>query len=173
MADIVSAYEGSTTLENRPSKRQRVMAQYDPTQRYSSPDELAASSDYELSTARRASRNAKLDNQDRRQHGYGDSDDSEESPDELDHTVHTFYRENRSKSTRMSSGSPAESELIMEAPMEEINPPRKPVPVAYKQKLVLKGHKKGVAAVKFSPDGLWIASCCEPQLVHSIQIACL
>jgi COMPASS component SWD3 len=29
----------------------------------------------------------------------------------------------------------------------------------YRQKFVLKGHKKGVAQVRFSPDGRWIASC--------------
>lgn len=31
----------------------------------------------------------------------------------------------------------------------------------YRPKLVLRGHKRGVACVKFSPDGKWIASCCE------------
>ncbi|KAI9720632.1 MAG: hypothetical protein M1812_002812 [Candelaria pacifica] len=159
MSDDAIHYELPTVVESRPAKRQRVMAQYDPAQRYSSPDELAASSDYELSKARRASRNVKLENHERRQQSYGDSDDSEESPDELDHTVHTFYRDHRSKSTRISSGSSPESLLVVEAPPKESTPPRKSVPVLYKQKLVLRGHKKGVAAVKFSPDGLWIASC--------------
>lgn len=32
--------------------------------------------------------------------------------------------------------------------------------VRYKAKYILRGHKHGVAAVKFSPDGKWIASCC-------------
>lgn len=33
--------------------------------------------------------------------------------------------------------------------------------VSYKQKMVLKGHKRGVAAVQFSPNGRLIASCCK------------
>ena len=37
--------------------------------------------------------------------------------------------------------------------------PRKPEKLFYKEKMVLRGHKRGVAAVKFSPDGRWIASC--------------
>jgi WD40 repeat protein len=33
--------------------------------------------------------------------------------------------------------------------------------VQYKPTLVLKGHRNAVSQVKFSPDGKWIASCCE------------
>ena len=40
-------------------------------------------------------------------------------------------------------------------------PTRPPQYVPYRQKMVLKGHKGGVAAVRFSPDGRLIASCCE------------
>lgn len=41
-------------------------------------------------------------------------------------------------------------------------PERPPQYLPYKQKLVLKGHKRGVAAVRFSPNGRLIASCCKP-----------
>lgn len=33
--------------------------------------------------------------------------------------------------------------------------------VRYRQKMVLRGHRRGVAAVRFSPDGRLIASCCQ------------
>ncbi len=33
--------------------------------------------------------------------------------------------------------------------------------VRYKQKMVLRGHRRGVAAVRFSPNGRLIASCCQ------------
>ena len=41
-------------------------------------------------------------------------------------------------------------------------PARPPQYLPYKQKMVLKGHKRGVAAVRFSPNGRLIASCCKP-----------
>lgn len=36
--------------------------------------------------------------------------------------------------------------------------PTRPTRLNYKPKLILRGHKRGVAAVRFSPDGKWIAS---------------
>lgn len=40
-------------------------------------------------------------------------------------------------------------------------PERKASFVRYRQKMVLRGHRRGVAAVRFSPDGRLIASCCQ------------
>lgn len=39
------------------------------------------------------------------------------------------------------------------------SPPSKPKELHYKAAVILRGHKKGISAVKFSPDGCWIASC--------------
>jgi len=36
----------------------------------------------------------------------------------------------------------------------------RPTTLNYVPHMILRGHKRGVAAVKFSPDGRWIASCC-------------
>lgn len=37
----------------------------------------------------------------------------------------------------------------------------RPRSLDYVPHLTLRGHKRGVAAAKFSPDGRWIASCCK------------
>lgn len=37
----------------------------------------------------------------------------------------------------------------------------RPLGVHYKPYMTLRGHKRGVAAVRFSPNGKWVASCCE------------
>ena len=61
-----------------------------------------------------------------------------------------------------SPGRPTPSPItVSEADSDEYH--RSPTPTRrlnYVPQLVLKGHKRGVAAVKVSPDGKWIASCC-------------
>jgi COMPASS component SWD3 len=37
----------------------------------------------------------------------------------------------------------------------------RPKKLNYVLYMTLRGHKRGVASVKFSPDGKWIASCCK------------
>lgn len=147
--------EDSDIEDGRSPKRRRVNGN---DGRYSSPDELAASSDHEISYHQRTNSIPHRDPGDQlRRQSYGDSA-SEDSPDELDHTIHTFYRDGWNRSQRQSRDAPS-----IESPMvtpRVATPPRKPpLFVRYKQIQVLRGHRRGVAAVRFSPDGRSIASC--------------
>jgi len=74
----------------------------------------------------------------------------------------TFKKTERQPHDRSTSRSPPTYSIISipaATPPEPLIGPPQYVP--YKQKLVLKGHRRGVAAVRFSPDGRSIASCCE------------
>ncbi len=148
---------GHRAAAERSRKRRRVEQSYDRTSGYSSPDELAASSDHERINMRGASRVGTRDAQDPRQRSFDDSD-TEESPDEL--AIHTVNRAWRARSRTDSTTTSVLDEPIR-TPIPASPPPlpEKP-PMHYKPRLVLKGHKKGVAAVKISPDGQYIASCC-------------
>ncbi|MCJ1413753.1 WD domain protein [Xylographa parallela] len=138
-------------------KRRRISNNVQSNSRYSSPDELAASSDHEFRYRRRASSSAHKDLAGSRRQSYHDAD-SDESPDELDHTVHTFYRENRARGRKTSDSMSSREQTVVTA-RSRPSPERKLSYMKYNQKLVLKGHRRGVAAVKFSPDGRCIASC--------------
>jgi COMPASS component SWD3 len=59
--------------------------------------------------------------------------------------------------SRSRSGSRTSSQRRSRSP-QVTPPPPKPTQLHYKQSLILRGHKKGVTSVKFSPDGRWIAS---------------
>lgn len=65
---------------------------------------------------------------------YEDEEGNNETPDELRSTVD-------------------------EEQQSQTPPPERPRTLDYALQYTLKGHKRGVAAVKFSPDGKWIASC--------------
>jgi len=135
-------------FESSPSpKRRRTMS------RYSSPDELAASPDHEPRYARRTSSHEVS-----RRQSYHDGA-SEGSPDELNDSVHEFYRDNSKRGRGTSSTSSSRDQSVMTA-RSRLSPDREVSYMEYKQQLVLKGHRRGVAAVKFSPDGRCIASCC-------------
>ena len=161
--------DDSDIEQSRSPKRRRVNGDSHDTSRYSSPDELAASSDHEAPYIRRRSSNILRDREtagESRRRSYDESP-SDESPDELDHTIHTFYRDNRTRSRRESRDQSVSGQSLRSIGSSPWKSIRKERPLRYKQKLVLRGHKRGVAAVRFSPDGLLIASCCES---HSIIV---
>ena len=149
-------------LENsRSPKRRRVNGKSFAHARYSSPDELAASSDHETSYVRRISNTTRHDSGDIKRRSYTGTD-SDDSPDELDHTVHTFYRDSRSRGRGPTTSASVPSREDSVHTVRPRSPPvKKKTYLPYRQRLVLKGHRKGVAAVKFSPDGRCIASCCK------------
>ncbi|KAL8724625.1 MAG: hypothetical protein Q9181_006740, partial [Wetmoreana brouardii] len=164
----------SDTFRSRSSKRRRINGTHSPS-RYSSPDELAASSDHETPTTyhRRTSSsnlNIRRTPTDHRRRSYEDTDPG--SPDELDHTFSAFYRDKWSRNLRPPITSrhatpDAPSEISMLTPVQEPASPATPPPppikearfLPYRQKMVLKGHKRAVAAVRFSPKGDMVASC--------------
>ena len=157
--------EGSYLDHSRSPKRRRVNGNGDHP-RYSSPDELAASSDHEASYSypyhSRNTSNPKRDSGENLPRRSYDDSDPDDSPDELDHTVHTFYRgESDGRSSRQSRDKSPIDERELEIARLITPPRRRPAYVRYKQKMVLKGHRRGVAAVRFSPDGRMIASCCK------------
>lgn len=81
--------------------------------------------------------------------------------------------------SRSGSGTPLENGLASSPKLEEgairesdddvpsavppwgRDPEESEIKIRYKPKLILTGHQKGVSAVKFSPDGGWIGSCCQ------------
>lgn len=142
MSDFDSANDAPAPKAHRPQKRRRVYDDSEAsTPRYSSPDELAEERPYRSSKP-----STRPDTGARRR-----SRTSDVSADELDHT----YEHSRSR-TRSSSPESPRSHSPANAPSP---PTYKPLRLNYKQKYILRGHRKGVAQVRFSPDGRWLASC--------------
>lgn len=139
MSDFDSAESTHIPPAHRTSKRRRVYDDSEAsTPRYSSPDDLPDHKPHRSSML-----STRQDSGARRR-----SLSSDGSADDLDHQ---YRARNRSRSS-----SRASSHSSTRAP----SPPKhKPLKLNYKQKFILKGHKKGVSQVRFSPDGRWIASC--------------
>lgn len=141
-------------IEQSHSPKRRRISNDDGTPRYGSPDELAADSDHAYT---------ERNNMDFRRERTGPRDISypgSASPDELDHTIPTprgsdeYDRSDIESHDRSATPTPRDRTPIPFKPKEAVFVP-------YRPRTVLRGHKRGVAAVRFSPDGRMIASCCE------------
>lgn len=156
-----------------PTKRRRITGNSN-IDRDSSPDELAASPVRDLKYSRPANSMPQKELlADYRAPIYPD-EMSEESPDELDHTVHTYFRNSSTRNaTASNSAASVKEEQSVGTGRLSMTPER---PVAYRRyvrKTVLRGHRKGVAQAKFSPNGRYIASCCEFFWKFSMLFVCV
>ncbi|KAI4164920.1 MAG: hypothetical protein LQ342_001553 [Letrouitia transgressa] len=155
------------------SKKRRVNGSYDCQSSYSSADDLAASPGHDDTFHQRRNSNSRRESPSLHQRDSYNPAEQENSADELDRTPRPFYRSTSWKQSLLQS-APRYRLETPDAPTEisiitPRGPTRSPSPLAshhreaiyipYKLKMVLKGHRRGVAAVKFSPDGRLIASC--------------
>ncbi|EMD95032.1 hypothetical protein COCC4DRAFT_151614 [Bipolaris maydis ATCC 48331] len=122
-----------------PKRRHQDEDAYDeerPRKRSPSHTPHNASPSYRL--AERPARRYSRDNSDDEQREYRDRRPS--------------YSRSRSRSPRSSSSSPSRRRRTSPAP------PPKPTSLNYSPTLILRGHKRGITCVKFSPDGRWLAT---------------
>ncbi|WEW58067.1 WD domain protein [Emydomyces testavorans] len=120
-----------------------------------SPDELAADHHHAYwrrhhSTQRRGTRSTSRDScrSDRSRREDRDDDDDDDEVDESS--------EDESGDENMQQ-QPIDRAVRVRTPTPP--PPPKPERLNYREKMVLRGHQRGVSAVQFSPDGSMIASC--------------
>lgn len=152
-------------IEQSRSPKRRRFENKDAASRYSSPDELAATPDGNCySEPRSATLSRGIP--EARGRSYDRSPDDCESPDELDHTA-VFPQISEDFESDDAEEEETEERDVSVTPVPVLRA-RSPTPekkeaayVEYRQRAVLRGHKRGVAVVRFSPDGRMIASCCE------------
>ncbi len=141
-------------IEQGHSPKRRRISNDDAAPGYGSPDELGADSDHAYTERR---------NSDFRRERTGPRDISypgSASPDELDHTIPTPRESDGYDRSDIDSRDGSSTPTPRNRTPTSFKP-KEAVFVPYKLRTVLQGHKRGVAAVRFSPDGRMIASCCE------------
>jgi len=128
-------------MDHRPSKRRRVYQDSEAsTPRDSSPEDLPTHKPYRSSNL-----SARQDSG-----AYRRDRSSDDSMDEEDRDYHA---RNRSRSSSRDSGRSSRSSRRTPS-----LPTYQPLKLNYKGQYICRGHRKGVAQVRFSPDGNWLAS---------------
>lgn len=95
----------------------------------------------------------------RRSHSAAGSDNSDERHEQLRYAYDEESDADRSFHTpEQGSDNEDEDDDAKRTKRRKIE---RPTRLNYVLQYTLRGHKGGVAAVKFSPDRKWIASCCE------------
>ncbi|KAL4895434.1 WD40-repeat-containing domain protein [Aspergillus ambiguus] len=163
-------------------KRRRVDSIHSPVE--SSSDELAAGSDHDDAERRRASWSLQKSYPPKRPYTRSRSYSGSESPDELTMDVDMYWRRgsrvtpseqddrdrdrededaiNGDIDYNTEPGVDAEDRYTNRSPTPVPPPPPPPPPkperLNYRPKFLLRGHLRGVSAVRFSPDATMIAS---------------
>ena len=138
-------------LDERSSKRQRVDTDSVSESKYHSMDESASPGDRTPVRETRSRRSS---------YDSSEGEGSALARKSLDETDHVFYRQ--SKHTRRGSSLASCAKKEAEERLRgRFSASSNTSNINYEPSIILKGHRKGVSMVKFSPDGNMIASCCK------------
>lgn len=141
MSDFDSAENTPAPMDHRPSKRRRVYHDSEAsTPRDSSPDDLPPHKSY---------RSSNLST--RQDSGAYRRDRS--SDNSMDDEDRDYRARNRSRSSSRDSRRSSGSSRGAPTPLAY-----QPIKLNYGAQYICRGHRKGVAQVRFSPDGNWLAS---------------
>lgn len=110
----------------------------------------------------RVSVDASADSEVEGQHHQGPTPISHETDEEYRSDEAPTYHDEAARAGAGESPNPLDAGRKRgdSADQTSVEPPKAQTHVRYQQRYILRGHKKGVSAVKFSPDGKWIGSCC-------------